>query len=132
MAKRILGLVLGLGIVGGALAGSKKSDPDTLARVGEVVGQKVKASLPEASKVVGPLAAFKPGDALPVEEKVRVRIRTDKAMAGADVTVSPGAAAGEVRLRGVATNPAQRRRAGELAEQTAGVEKVVNEIAVPE
>jgi hypothetical protein len=132
MAKRVLGVVAAVAIVGGALAGSKKSDPDTLARVGEVVGHRVKASLPEASKVAGPLAAFRPGDALPVEEKVRVRIRTDKAMAGADVTVAPGATAGEVRLRGVVQNRGQWSRAAELAGETAGVEKVVNELAVPE
>ena len=115
MAKRILGFVLALGIVGGALAGSKKSDPDTLARVGEVVGQRVKASLPEASKVAGPLTAFKPGDALPVEEKVRMRIHTDKKMAGTDVTVAPGSAAGEVKLRGLVKDRGQwtaRRRVG--------------------
>jgi hypothetical protein len=132
MAKRVLGFVLAVGIVGGALAGSKKSDPDTLARVGEVVGQRVKASLPEASKVAGPLAALKPGDALPVEEKVRVRIRTDKKMDGADVAVSAGPSAGEVRLRGVVQNRGQWARAAELAGETAGVEKVVNELAVPE
>jgi hypothetical protein len=132
MAKRIVGFVLAVGIVGGALAGSKKSDPDTLARVGEVVGQRVKASLPEASKVAGQLAAFRPGDALPVEETVRTRIRADKRMAGAEVMVSAGAAAGEVRLRGVVQNRAQWARAAELAGETAGVEKVVNELAVPE
>ena len=132
MAKRILGFVLALGIVGGALAGSKKSDPDTLARVGEVVGQRVKASLPEASKVAGPLTAFKPGDALPVEEKVRMRIHTDKKMAGTDVTVAPGSATGEVKLRGLVRDRGQWSRAAELAGETAGVEKVVNEIAVPE
>ena len=132
MTKRILGFVLAVGIVGGALAGSKKSDPDTLARVGEVVGQRVKASMPETSKVAGPLAAFKPGDALPVEETVRIRIHADKKMDGADVTVAPGAAAGEVKLRGVVQNRSQWSRAAELAAETAGVQKVVNEIAVPE
>jgi hypothetical protein len=132
MAKRILGFVLAVAIVGGALAGSKKSDADTLARVGEVVGQRVKASLPEASKVAGPLAAFKPGDALPVEETVRIRIHADKKMAGTDVTVAPGAAAGEVKLRGLVKDRGQWTRAAELAGETAGVEKVVNEIAVPE
>jgi BON domain-containing protein len=132
MAKRILGVVLAVAIVGGALAGSKKSDADTLARVGEVVGQRVTASLPEASRVAGPLATFKPGDALPVEETVRIRIHADKMMAGADVTVAPGSAAGEVKLRGLVKDRGQWSRAAELAGETAGVEKVVNEIAVPE
>ena len=132
MAKRIIGVVLAVAIVGGALAGSKKSDADTLARVGEVVGQRAKASLPEASRVAGPLAAFKPGDALPVEETVRIRIHADKMMAGTDVTVAPGSAVGEVKLRGLVRDRGQWSRAAELAGETAGVEKVVNEIAVPE
>ena len=132
MWKRVLGVLISVAIVGGAVAGSNKSDPDTLVRVGEVVGKKIKGSLPEASKVAGPFLAFKPGDSLPVEEKVRIRIRADKKMGGADVTVAPGATAGEVKLRGVVAADVQKRLAGELAEGTAGVEKVVNEIAVPE
>ncbi|HET6572221.1 MAG TPA: BON domain-containing protein [Fimbriiglobus sp.] len=132
MAKRILGVVLAVGIIGGALAGSKKSDADTLARIGEVVGQRVKAALPEASKVAGPLTAFKPGDALPVEETVRIRIHADKKMAGTNVTVASGATSGEVKLHGLVKDRGQWARAAELAGQTAGVETVVNEIAVPE
>ena len=130
--QRVLGTVLALAVVGGALAKSKKSDPDTLARIGDVVGQKVTAALPPASKVAGPLVAFRAGDALPVEEKVRLRVRTDKLMDGADVTVASGSAAGEVRLRGVVKDAAQSQRATQLAEGTAGVERVLNELAVPE
>jgi hypothetical protein len=132
MSKRIFGVLAAIGIVGAAVAGSKKSDPDTLARVGAVVGKRVKGALPDGSKVAGPLVAFRAGDALPVEEKVRLRIHTDKAMNGADVTVLTGASAGEVKLRGIVPNRAQWKRAGELAEATAGVENVVNELAVPE
>lgn len=132
MKKRVLGVFIVLGIVGGAIGGSQRSDADKLAQVGQVVGDKVKASLPDASKVAGPLIAFKPGDALPVEEKVRMRVRTDKAMDGADVTVAAGTEPGEVRLRGVVLNRSQWKRAADLAKETVGVEKVVNELAVPE
>jgi len=130
--KRILGGLVCVGIVGGALAASKKSDPDTLAQVGETVGVKVKGSTPDGSSVSGPLVAFKPGDALPVEEKVRMRIRTDKKMEGAEVTVMAGANPGEVKLRGIVMNADQAHRAVRLAEGTVGVESVVNELAVPE
>lgn len=132
MGKRIAGVFIVLGIVGGAIGASKRSDADRLAQVGHVVAEKVKSSLPDASKVAGPLVAFKPGDALPVEEKVRTRIRTDKAMEGADVTVAAGTEPGEVRLRGVVQNRGQWSRAADLAKETVGVEKVVNELAVPE
>jgi len=132
MAKRILGVLVCVGIVGGAIAGSKKSDPDTLAQIGQTVGVKVKGSMPESSTVSGPLVAFKPGDALPVEEKVRLRIRTDKKMDGSEVTIAAGAAPGEVKLRGIVANAEQAARAVRLAEGTVGVETVVNELAVPE
>lgn len=131
MVARGVGVILFAGIVGGALAFSQKSDPDRLAAVGQVVAQKVGA-LPDAARVTGPLAALRVGDVLGVEERVRVRIRTDKRMAGAEVYAVPGGTAGEVRLRGLAANPDQARRAVLIAESTTGVEKVVNEIAVPE
>ncbi|MFO0848402.1 MAG: BON domain-containing protein [Gemmataceae bacterium] len=132
MVARGVGVVLFAGIVGGALAFSQKTDPDRLAAVGQVVAQKVRGALPDAARVTGPLAALRVGDVLGVEERVRVRIRTDKRMAGAEVYAVPGAAAGEVRLRGLAANADQARRAVLIAESTTGVEKVVSEIAVPE
>lgn len=131
MKRALVGLVW-VGIVGGWAAGGKRSDADVLARVGAVVALTAKAALPDASKVAGPFVAFRPGDVLPVEERVRVRIRTDKAMDGADVTVVPGPAAGEVRLRGIVPTAAHRDRAGDLAAGTVGVDTVTNEIAVPE
>lgn len=130
--RRFLGVLLTLVVVGGALSQGKKSDPDTLARIGEVVGKRMKAALPDASKVAGPLVAFRAGDALPVEEKVRLRVHTDKQMDGADVTVASGTAAGEVRLRGVVKDATQSQRAAQLAGETVGVAKVLNELAVPE
>lgn len=132
MAARGVGVVVFVGIVGGALAFSQKSDPDRLAAAGQVVAQKVRGALPDVAKVTGPLAALRIGDALGVEERVRVRIRTDKRMTGTDVYAVPGSATGEVRLRGLATNADQARLAVVIAESTTGVEKVVSEIAVPE
>ena len=132
MSKRVLGILLLIGIVGGAVAGSKKSDPDVLANVGAVVGQKVKNALPDRSKVAAPLTAFKLGDRFPIEEQVRVRIHSDKSMNGATVEVVTGAGAGEVKLRGLVSTAVLQKRAVEIAEGTVGVEKVVNEIAVPE
>ena len=131
MGKRIAGGIVAVLIVGGAVAAGKKSDPDTLARVGEVVGKRAKAALPSGSAVAGPLTAFKVGDQFPVEERVRIRIQGDKGMAGAKLDVVAGAATGEVRLRGEVVNAWQERHAYRLATETAGVEKVVSEIAVP-
>ncbi len=130
--KRALVIVVWAGMVAAWGFGGKRSDVEVLARVGTAVARQTKAALPDASRVAGPFVAFRPGDALPVEERVRVRIRTDKDTGGADVTVLPGAVPGEVRLRGIVPTPASRARAVELAEGTVGVDRVVDEIAVPE
>ena len=53
-------------------------------------------------------------------------------MNGATVEVVTGASAGEVKLRGIVSTAVLQKRAVEIAEGTVGVEKVVNEIAVPE
>lgn len=132
MARRALKIALGVGIAAGGLAASKWTDPDVLARVGALAAAKASAAAPESSVFSGPLAAFKPGSVLPVEERVRIRIESDKDMDGARVAVLPGAAAGEVKLRGVVAAHAQRQRAAALAEGTVGVDRVANEIAVPE
>ena len=129
--KRIAGGVAAVLIVVAAVAAGKRSDLDTLARVGEIVGQRARAAAPSGSAVAGPLTAFKVGDRFPLEEQVRVRIRSDRGMAGSKVDVVAGAAHGEVRLRGEVVNPWQERRAYHLATETTGVDKVVSEIAVP-
>jgi osmotically-inducible protein OsmY len=133
MSVKRVAAVLAFGVVlAGTFALGKPTDFDVLARVGKKTAEKVKGAMPEARQVAGPLAAFRAGDALPVEERVRVRIQTDKLMTGADVAVSPTATAGEVKLRGLVQTAGQKRRAVELAEGTAGVEKVIEELAVPE
>ena len=132
MKQKLLSVGLGLAVAGGVMAGGKRTDPDILAAVGKVTASKLKAAAPSLPAVGGPLAALRVGDALSVEETVRVRIASDKRMAGADVRVAPGPGAGEVRLRGVARDGEQVTRAVRLAEGTSGVEKVTNELAVPE
>lgn len=129
--RLLLGFVIA-GIVGGTYAGSKKTDPDILARMGKVVGDKAYGALPSSSNVAGPLASFRLEGRLPLEERVQIRIRTDKKLEGTDVTVASGAAAGEVRLRGIVRSLEQAQRAVKLAESTAGVNKVIDEMAHPE
>ncbi|MGL6096281.1 MAG: BON domain-containing protein [Fimbriiglobus sp.] len=132
MALSPLKLILGLGVIGGSVAAGKKTDADILAKVGAVAVTKVKAGVPDLAAITGPFAAFKPGRALPVEERVRVRIDNDKTMGGATVDVLAGGHPGEVKLRGVVPTAAERDRAEVLALDTVGVVGVVNEVAVPE
>lgn len=128
---RILAILLFLIILGGTFALSEPGDLDILARVSRVSLDHAKSALPPNDTLTGPLAAFRAGDALPIEERVRLRIQTDKDLAGAEVTVvstSPG----QIRLKGVVTNSVQKARAVEIAERTAGVQSVIEELALPQ
>jgi hypothetical protein len=126
---RVLAVLAFLSVLGGTLAMSQPGDLAILAKVGSASVRSVRDGLPESAKFGGALSSFHAGDALPVSERVRVRIQTDKDMAGAEVSVVTQA--GQVRLRGVVQSVAQKSRAVELAERTAGVESVVEELATP-
>ncbi len=130
--KRFLAVSLFLSVIAGTLALSKAQDLNILLKAGRKARDQVSNVMPESRKLAGPLASFRAGDALPVEERVRVRIQTDKAMVGADVSVVATANAGEVRLRGIVQGGAQKARAMELANGTNGVLTVTEELAVPE
>jgi osmotically-inducible protein OsmY len=64
-----------------------------------------------------------------LDSKVALRLRWDKALAGADVRVQ-AAGTGVVRLRGAVTDLGQRRRAVDLAQSTHGVNRVLDELTV--
>lgn len=132
MARRPIKIALGMAVVGGGLATAKRSDADILARAGASAAERVSAVAPASTVLAGPLAAFSPAGVLPVAERVRLRLDTDRHLAGARLTVLPGSAPGEVKVRGMAAGHAQRMRALDLAGSTAGVERVIDEIAVPE
>ena len=61
--------------------------------------------------------------------RVSVRLRWDKALAGAAIQVKSDRP-GVVRLEGTVADAAQQQRAKELAESTQGVEQVINELTV--
>jgi osmotically-inducible protein OsmY len=64
-----------------------------------------------------------------LDSRVALRLRWDRTLADADVTVEltgPGA----VRLTGTVDDDSRRLRAGKIAEDTQGVEQVSNEVGV--
>ena len=128
MKKTFVALVF-IVIVGGALGFSKSSDAEILTRVGKTGAAKVTGAMPPASQLAGPLAATKTGSLLPVEDRVRLRFQTDKALEGSTITVI--AEGSEIRLRGDVANALILARAVELAQTTSGVEKVTNELVEP-
>lgn len=128
MRKSITAMAF-LTIITGALAGSKQSDAEILTRIGRMTAKRVQAVMPDTSALAGPLVALTPPDMMPVADRVRVRIKTEKVMDGATVTVA-ATAAGVVTLRGE-VSAAQRLKAVELAQSTTGVTGVVNELTEP-
>ena len=87
--------------------------------------------MPDRSAVAGPLAAMQVGDLIGIEDKVRVRVKTDAALPNANLVVT-SSEEGTVKLTGKVDTVAQRERAVMLAQTTAGVKKVEQEIAIPE
>lgn len=130
-SRRVLSALLTTSIVVGALTQSKKSDLDKLAEIGQAIGFKARKSLPEQGFVSKPIGAMRASNVLPLEEKVRMRIQLDKSMQTVEITVVPGDAPGQVRLRGIVKDRGQVDRAIELANGTVGVSKTINELAVP-
>lgn len=129
--RRTLGFMFVLALIVAPLAAGKRSDAAILARIGSVAATKIRAELPSASEAGGPLAAFRTTEFLPIEARVRIRIDTDQAMTGTQITVL-ALTPGEVKLRGLVTTAQQRQRAEQLAKETVGVKTVVNDLAVPE
>lgn len=128
--RKPLAVVAFIAVIGGALAGSNRTDADILTRVGRTTAARVKAALPDTSALAGPLVALAPPDLMPVADRVRVRIKTDKLMDGATVAAA-ASADGKVTLTGEVNTADQRLRAVELAQSTAGVTAVENQITEP-
>lgn len=114
------------------LVGSRfqASDGDKLAKVSRLVAGKVQASLPQADKLAGPVNAVRALLPQRLEDRVRARLVTDQKLAGVVFVVS--SEGGTVKLGGVVADAAARKWAVEIAASTVGVEKVVDELAVPE
>lgn len=129
VGRKFMIIALIITIVGGTLAMSKPGDAQILTRVGKVAANKIGDAMPESSKMAGPVNALRTNDLLPVSERVKLRMRTDKSMEGANILVI--VEGGEVKLRGEVKNASQRIRAVELAQSTSGVDKVTNELVEP-
>lgn len=131
MWRKILIVSVFVLIVGGSLAMSKQSDAEVLTKVGRTATEQISAALPDRTAVAGPLAAVQVGELIGVEDKVRVRLKTDAALPNVHLVVT-SSDEGTVKLSGKVDSAAQRERAVMLAQTTAGVKKVEHEIAVPE
>ena len=121
-------ILVGLFVV---LVGSqfRATDGDKLVAVARRVSAKVRHSFPPSLNLMAPLDALRRELPTRPEDAVRSRLAADKRLANLDVTVIGDG--GTVRLRGVVPDAQTRKVAMNLAENTAGVEQVVDELAVP-
>lgn len=127
MAAALILLALFVLLVGSRF---KPSDGEKLASVSRLTFAKVREALPPAAKIAAPVNALRNELPESVEERVKTRLSNDKRLEGVGFAVS--AEGGTVKLQGVVPNATARKRAVALAENTVGVEKVVDELAVPE
>jgi hypothetical protein len=128
MGKRRTMRWLGLGLTWLAV-GCSGQDAEHLAEVGRRLGANLdSATGGTRGKFVDGLEAARTSWQAPtLDGRVSARLRWDRNLAGAQITVdSP--APGEVRLRGTVVDLNQRRRVVDLVGSTFGVEKVVDEL----
>lgn len=106
------------------------ADGDRLAAVGRLAVSHIREALPATEKWAGPVNALRRELPVRLEDRVRARLEADKKLEGVAFAIATDG--GTVRLRGVVPDATARTRAVELAGTTAGVETVVDELAVPE
>lgn len=108
----------------------KPSDGEKLSVVSRLAYAKIRGALPPSEKIAGPVQALRRELPERVEDRVKARLETDKRLEVVGFTITAEGAT--VKLQGVVPDDAARKRAAALAENTTGVEAVVNELAVPE
>jgi hyperosmotically inducible periplasmic protein len=113
------------------LVGSRfrESDWEKLGKVARLVGKKFRDALPPGVNLSATVDALRRELPTRPEDAVRARLAADRRLAGLEITVTGEGAT--VRLRGVVPDPKTRKVAVSLAENTAGVEQVIDELAVP-
>ncbi len=122
-------ILVGLFVV---LVGSQfvASDGDKLANISRLTLAKLQKGLSPSLNLAAPVEALRRELPTRPEDDVRSRLSADKRLAGVDVTVIGEGST--IRLRGVMPDAKAKRVALSLAENTAGVEQVADELGVPE
>lgn len=105
------------------------TDADRLRAVSQVVVAKWREALPPTLNLRLPVAIMGQEQPQRPDDAVRARLASDKRFAGIAFTVT--AEGHIVTLRGVVPNATLRRLAVGVAQNTIGVESVIDELAVP-
>ncbi len=107
-----------------SLVSCQSKDADHLAALGHRLGEKAKTLL-------SPAAYSLPMSELSIDSRVSARLKWDKAMAEAEIQVN-GIGDSAVELTGKVRDMEQKQRAVEIAQTTAGVEKVMEKLEFKE
>ena len=106
------------------------SDGDKLGSIARLAGMKLRNAMPPAVNLAIPLDSLRKELPTRPEDAVKARLAGDKRLAGLNLTAV--AEGDSIKLRGVIPDTTTRRIAVVLAENTTGVEHVVDELAMPE
>jgi hyperosmotically inducible periplasmic protein len=107
----------------------KASDGEKLAAVSRLSAAKVRNAMPPALNLVAPVDALRKELPTRPADAVRARLEADKRFVGIDFKVT--AEGNVVTLRGVVPDARVKRLAVGVAQNTVGVETVVDELAIP-
>ena len=127
MGKRLSILVILIGL--GTLAGCSRQDTECLGSIGrKIMDRAGKATVTYRDKLDG-LKNLR-GNSDNLQERVALRLRWEKVLADTPIDVVVNGK--EIELNGTVKNAEQRARATEIAEATAGVEHVSNNLNLAE
>ena len=105
------------------------SDGEKLAAVARLTGAKIRAAMPPAVSLAAPVDALRKELPTRLEDAVRARLSADKRLVGINLVVV--SEEGAIRLRGVVPDDKTRKIIVSLAQNTVGVERVMDELGVP-
>jgi osmotically-inducible protein OsmY len=125
--RRGLGAALGLAL----LSGCTGKDAEHLARIGQKTASRANGLTANMSgqRMSGWQMVRSGVEEMTVDARVTARLRWDKELHDAPIQVRASGAV--IELTGSVPSLTQRRRAVELAERTAGVERVVDALESP-
>ncbi|MGV3483497.1 MAG: BON domain-containing protein [Planctomycetaceae bacterium] len=131
----LVALLLNTSTVFDATCGTARAQDSTRAPdgIGERIGQQLDEGINRLSSELreGWASLRQSVDRMGVQARVYSRLRWDKQIATMDIDIDSGDA-GVVTLRGRVRSAAAKAKAVELARDTVGVERVVDELAVME
>ena len=105
------------------------SDGEKLTAVARLTGAKIRAAMPPAVSFAAPVDALRKELPTRPDEAVRARLSADKRLVGLNLVVV--SEEGAIRLRGVVPDDKTRKIIVSLAQNTVGVERVMDELGVP-